>query len=305
MKIACIVPTYNGLADIRRLLDSLAKQQSIFDLYVVDSTSTDGTLDFLKNSVTNLTVVPSSDFNHGGTRQMMINICSRYDICIFVTQDVYLFDSKSIAKIVAPFFDEKVGAVCGCQVPHDNANVFAKHARFFNYSKISSVKTMSDVSEFGIRTAFMSNSFAAYRIEALQSVAGFPKHVIFAEDMYATALMLIKGWKIAYAADAVCQHSHNYSAKEEFSRYFDMGVFHSRERWIQKVFGGAGGDGLRYVYSELKFLGLLRFYLWPLSLFRNAGKFVGYKLGKLERFLPKFMKRKLGMYKRYWDSPFA
>lgn len=305
MKIACILPTYNGLEEVGRLLNSLDNQTSAFDLYVVDSTSADGTLEFLKSHVDNLTVIPTCEFNHGGTRQMMVNLCSKYDICIFLTQDVYLFDSDSISKIVKPFVDERIGAVCGCQIPHSNANLFARHARIFNYPKSSSIKSLSDVPQLGIKAAFMSNSFAAYRVVALESVDGFPEHLIFAEDMYVAARMLIKGWKIAYSADAVCQHSHNYSVKEEFSRYFDMGVFHAREPWIQNIFGGAKGEGIRYVASELNFLGLKRLYLFPLSLFRNGVKLMGYKLGKLESRLPKFIKRRLGMHKKYWDSSHA
>jgi rhamnosyltransferase len=38
---------------------------------------------------------------------------------------------------------------------------------------------------------------------------------------------------------------------------------------------------------------------------RNVVKLMGYKLGQLEAGLPIGLKRKLGMYKRYWDGPFA
>lgn len=136
-------------------------------------------------------------------------------------------------------------------------------------------------------------------------VGGFPKHVIFAEDMYVAAKMLMAGWKVAYEGSACCRHSHNYTIGEEFRRYFDMGVFHAREPWIRQTFGGAGGEGLRYVKSELKYLGLSRLYLWPSSILRNACKLLAYKLGQKEHLLPFGIKRKLGMYKGYWNSPFA
>ena len=99
--------------------------------------------------------------------------------------------------------------------------------------------------------------------------------------------------------------THNYSLKEEFRRYFDIGVFHAREPWIRQAFGGAGGEGLRYVQSELRFLGPGRLGQWPGSLLRNAVKLFAYKLSQQERYLPLGLKRKLGMYKRYWDSPYA
>ncbi|MOA49123.1 hypothetical protein D3C78_1719720 [compost metagenome] len=92
---------------------------------------------------------------------------------------------------------------------------------------------------------------------------------------------------------------------EEFRRYFDMGVFHAREPWIRERFGGAGGEGLRYVKSELKFLGLSRLHLWPSAILRNACKLLAYKLGQKEGSMSVGLKKKLGMYKRYWDSPYA
>lgn len=304
-KIACVIPTYNGRNDVERLLSSLATQTILPQIFIVDSSSTDGTFDVALSSNHQAISIPSSQFNHGGTRQMMIDINSEYDIFVFLTQDAYLEDSKSLSQLVSAFSDPQVGAVCGRQLPHHDAVPLARHARAFNYPSASSVKEMDDVPELGLKAAFISNSFAAYRREALESVGGFPKHVIFAEDMYVAAKMLLHGWKVAYSGDACCRHSHNYTIGEEFSRYFDMGVFHAREPWIRQQFGSAGGEGLRYVVSEIKYLGLRNSYLWPTSIIRNICKLVGYKMGQNESLLPTPLKKKLGMYKRYWDSPYA
>lgn len=305
MRIACIIPTYNSKADLLRLLDSLERQTARFETFIVDSSSKDGTQELAWDRVGNVTVIPSVEFNHGGTRQRMVDQNLGYDVYVFLTQDACLADAGAIARIVEPFADPEVGAVCGRQLPHLDAKPLAQHARFFNYPGGVQVKSMADVSWLGIKTAFMSNSFAAYRGEALKAVGGFPVHVIFAEDMYAAAKMLMAGWKVAYAGNAQCRHSHNYTVVEEFERYFDMGVFHAREPWIRQNFGGAGGEGMRYVKSELRFLGLRRLYLWPSVIVRNAVKLFGYKLGQQEAKLPIGLKRRLGMYKRYWDGPFA
>lgn len=305
MKIACIIPTFNGKDDLLRLLDSLEKQTSKFDIFVVDSSSKDGTQELARNRINNVTVIPSVEFNHGGTRQKMIDANPEYDIYVLLTQDTYLADPEAIHSIIKLFTDSKIGAVCGRQLPHLDATLLAQHARIFNYPAETKTKSMEDVSSLGIKAAFMSNSFSAYRKEALQEIGGFPNHVIFAEDMYAAAKMLLAGWKIGYAGNAQCHHSHNYTIIEEFERYFDMGVFHARESWIRQNFGGAGGEGLRYVKSELRFLGLRRVYLWPNAILRNAVKLIGYKVGQKEAKLPIRLKRRLGMYKRYWDGPFA
>ena len=305
MRIACIIPTFNGNYELARLLDSLQKQTAQFDTFIVDSNSKDGTGDLARDRVGNVRVIPAVEFNHGGTRQLMVDNNPDYGVYVFLTQDACLADTDAVAKVVQPFTDPKVGAVCGRQLPHLDATPLAQHARFFNYPEGNQVKSITDVPKLGIKTAFMSNSFAAYRGEALKAVGGFPVHVIFAEDMYIAAKMLLSGWKIAYAGDAECRHSHNYSAAEEFKRYFDMGVFHAREPWIRQRFGGAGGEGMRYVKSELRFLGLRHFHLWPNAILRNGVKLLGYKLGQQESKLPISLKRKLGMYTRYWDGLYA
>lgn len=304
-KIACIVPTYNGALCVQRLFESLLRQSIKADLFVVDSSSSDDTLELAQGYCDRVTSIPSMEFNHGGTRQLIVEQNIEYDIYVFLTQDAYLESDRAIENIVAPFSDEKTGAVCGRQLPHFNANAFSCHARAFNYPENRMVKSMANVSELGIKTAFISNSFAAYRREALMEVGGFPKHVIFAEDMYVAAKMLLAGWKVAYEGSAECRHSHNYTIAEEFRRYFDMGVFHAREPWIRQSFGGAGGEGMRYVISELKYLGFKRLHLWPGALVRNAAKLLGYKLGQNERRLPKGLKQKIGMYKHYWTGPYA
>jgi rhamnosyltransferase len=305
LHIACIVPTYNGKADFVRLLDSLERQSVQFDTLIVDSGSNDGTQEIVRKRVDRFTLIAPAEFNHGGTRQLMIDKNPEYDVYIFLTQDACLKDNEAIERIIEPFTDPNVAAVCGRQLPHPDATPLAQHARLFNYPDGIQIKTMRDAATMGIKTAFMSNSFAAYRKEALMAVGGFPAHVIFAEDMYVAAKMLMAGWKVAYAGNAQCRHSHNYTIIEEFRRYFDMGVFHARESWIRENFGGAGGEGMRYVQSELQFLGFSRIYMWPAAIIRNAVKLGAYKLGQEEARLPGEIKRKLGMHRRYWEGPFA
>ncbi|ERO64809.1 glycosyltransferase family 2 protein [Pseudomonas piscis] len=187
LRVACVIPTYNGCRDLARLLDSLAIQSAVFDTLIVDSSSSDGTYELAVSRCPNVLRIDSRDFNHGGTRQLMVERSADYDVYVFMTQDAYLADAEGIARIVAPFADGQVGAVCGRQLPHLDASPLATHARLFNYPPTSQVKSLADVPALGIKTAFMSNSFSAYRREALMQVGGFPNHVILSEDMYVGA----------------------------------------------------------------------------------------------------------------------
>ena len=288
---------------MQRLLYSLKDQSVSFDLLIVDSGSTDGSLELALRYCLHVERITTMEFNHGGTRQMMVDKYPGYDIYIYLTQDVELVDSYSIENIISPFADPNIGAVCGRQLPHHNATPAAQHARYFNYPEVSQVKSVDDIPDMGIKAAFMSNSFAAYRSKALSSVGGFPKDVILSEDMYLAARILFTQWKVAYKADAQCRHSHNYSYGEEFRRYFDLGVFHIRESWIQQNFGNVGGEGIRFVKEELKFLGFRKLGLWPSAILRNALKLLAYELGQYERYIPIKLKRLMSMNKPYWDAP--
>lgn len=300
-KFSIIVPTYNAGSIWGDWLKSFALQSEKSDVFlVIDSSSTDNTVDYAKDYGAQFSVISPKKFNHGGTRNLAVSLIEKTDIVVFLTQDAILAECDSLAKILAYFDDESIAAVCGRQLPHLDANPLAKHARLFNYPEASSIKSRADIPSMGIKTAFMSNSFAAYRRDVFDKLGGFPENTILAEDMYMASKMILAGYKVAYCAEAGVFHSHNYTPWEEFRRYFDTGVFHACEPWIQEQLGGASGEGLRFIKSELRYL-WQNAPLWiPRALLTSACKLLGYKLGKNYQKLPKSWRPCLSMYKSYW-----
>jgi rhamnosyltransferase len=159
---------------------------------------------------------------------------------------------------------------------------------------------MRDKETYGVKSIFISNSFAAYRRSALEQVGGFPSNVIFGEDTITAAKLLNANWKIAYVAEARVYHSHEYTLLQELKRYFDIGVLHSREAWLMEDFGKASGEGLRFVRSEVAYLWRVRRDLIPTALLRTGLKLFGYRLGKLEKKLGNNIKRRLSMNRGFW-----
>jgi rhamnosyltransferase len=302
MKVALIVPTLNAGHIWKEWLDALSHQTCRGDIeLVIDSDSTDDTVQLAEAAGFVAHRIRRKDFNHGATRQFGVHLAPDADVLVFLTQDAILAYPNSMELIVNCFRDVQVGAAYGRQLPRKVANPIEAHSRLFNYPDHSQVKSFEDRKKFGIKTAFISNSFAAYRRAALEEIGGFPAQVIFGEDTYVAAKILMKGWKVAYCADAQVYHSHDYTLLQEFRRYFDVGVFHAREPWLQAEFGSAGGEGLRYVASEVNFLVKSNFLLIPSALMRNGFKLLGYRLGKHERFLPNALKRQLSMHNTYWQ----
>lgn len=300
--VSVIIPTLNAEDHIQKLFTSLKEQSISIEIIVIDSSSSDNTVKIAESYGVKTMIIKREDFDHGGTRNLAVNY-TRGETLVFLTQDVLPVDEYALERLKEPFYsDEKIGAAYGRQLPRPNANTIEAHARLFNYPPKSQIKTLKDAPKLGIKTAFISNSFAAYRRTALISVGGFPSNTILGEDTYVAAKMLLSGWKVAYCAEAKVYHSHNYNYIKEFSRYFNTGVFHAREPWIRQSFAQAEGEGMRYVRSELKYLWDENYKLIPSAAFRTALKFLAYRLGLMERKIPKWLKVRLSMNKLYWEK---
>jgi rhamnosyltransferase len=303
MKFAVIVPTRNAVdaEQWSNWLDSFNKQTICPDIsIVIDSESTDNTVILAKKYGIKVVSIKKDDFNHGGTRNYAVHLCVNVDILVFLTQDAILNTPDAFANLLALFNDSQVACVCGRQIPHVNANPLAVHARYYNYPATSIIKSSKDIENLGIKAAFMSNSFSAYRKNIFDELGEFPSSTILAEDMYLAAKMILAGYKVAYCAEAIVRHSHNYTPWEEFHRYFDTGVFHACEPWIQQRLGGASGEGIRFIKSELNYL-WHHAPLWiPRALLTTGCKFLGYKLGRHYKTLPKSWRSKFSMYRSYW-----
>lgn len=298
-----IVPTLNPDCRWSEWLTAYNKQTCKFDVdcLVIDSGSGIDFIDFTIAAGCKVVSIDKNEFNHGGTRQFGVELSGNAEFVVFCTQDAIFSHEDALKNLLSCFANEQVGAVYGRQLPHKDAGYIGAHARLFNYPPQSCLKGSENIPEMGIKTAFISNSFAAYRVSVLKSIGGFPTNTIMNEDTYVAAKMILAGWKIAYCAEASVFHSHDYSVREDLKRYFDIGVFHSREPWLRELFGDAEGEGIRFVLSEAKYLFKHAIWLLPSAFVRTVAKYAGYKLGGIEGRLPQQLKRKLSMHSRYWS----
>lgn len=300
-KVGLIVPTLNAGSLWESWLTAFERQTRKPDyLLVIDSSSTDNTVAMALARGFAVKVIARTEFNHGGTRQLGVGMLPDADIILFLTQDALLASPDSIEKLLAAFADESVGAAYGRQFPHLNAGPIAAHARLFNYPPECQLRGKQDKERYGLKTVFISNSFAAYRRKALMMVGGFPVDTIMNEDTYVAGKLLTSNWNIAYCADARVFHSHDYRFMDEFKRYFDIGVFHAHCSWLQQTFGGASGEGLRFVLSEMRYLIKHSPWLIPSALFRTGLKWFGFKMGSLHSALPRAMLSCFSLHKAYW-----
>jgi rhamnosyltransferase len=298
--VGVVIPTYNGGNLWEKVVASLQAQQSYFDqILVIDSDSKDNTVAIAQEAGFTVVKISSSVFDYGNTRNIGLSKVN-CDIIIFMTQDAILMDN-AISSIINVFEDENVALAYGRQLPHDNASPIAQHARLFNYKDNSYTYDLDDKDINGIKVAFSSNTFAAYRKTHFNKIGGFSNKINASEDMHIAAKALVHGYKVSYVAEAVCKHSHNYTPLHEFKRYFDIGVFHQNEPWIIKTFGKLEGEGLKFLLSEILFLCKKKKVHWiPFAILNNLFKFLGYKTGSVYKKLPYKLCILFSACKPYW-----
>jgi rhamnosyltransferase len=300
-RVGLVIPTLNAggrwvecLAGVRA--QSLIPQR----LLVIDSASTDQSTVLAQEAGFEVVRIDRSEFNHGGTRQWAVEYLSDCEIIIFLTQDAIPASTESISEIVRCFDDPAVAVAYGRQLPREGATPIESHARVFNYGPRTLKKDTAAAKQLGTKAFFCSNSFAAYSRRILLGLGGFRRDLILGEDMEFAARAIKAGYSNVYCATAPVYHSHDYTVAQILERYFDIGVFDGTNPWMREQFGSHGGEGLRFVASELRYLAMNAPLEIPRALFQTAGKLVGYRLGRLERLLPTALKRKLSMLPSYW-----
>ena len=113
------------------------------------------------------------------------------------------------------------------------------------------------------------------------------------------------GWTKRYAAEAEVYHSHSFSEFVEFRRAFDIGAFHSSAPWLHELFGGVGGEGRRFVMSELRYLADHAPLQIVSALIRTGLKAVGYGLGRRNNLVPRPLRKHLSLHRDYWSRKVA
>jgi rhamnosyltransferase len=291
MEVALIIPTWNAARHWRALAESIRRQSLAPDqVIVIDSSSTDGTAEHACAAGFTVIQIDRGNFRHGAARQIAAQHAAHAEILIYLTQDAIPHGSESFRALVAAFRDSGIGAAYGRQLPRPNASAIEAHARLFNYPPIPRVRSWDSRFKFGFKSIFFSNAFGAYRSSALASIGGFSPDVSFGEDTLAVAQLHRAGWKTAYVAEALVEHSHAYSLRDEFRRYLEIGILHRREHWLIEEFGAVSGEGRRFVLSELRYLLQRAPFEIPSCLLRTLAKYVAYQAGRHERSIAPFLK---------------
>lgn len=299
-----IIPTLNASATLTRLIEALnAQSEPPHEIIVVDSDSDDGTALIASNLGCRVFFIRRSEFSHGGTRNYAA-LHAEGDVLLFMTQDALPADPYFAALLLEPLRTGVADACYARQIAYPGASFREAVTRAFNYPEASHVRTRDDVDRLGVRAYFFSNVASAVTTRVFRDLGMFDERAIMNEDMLFCAAVLDSGQRVAYVAEAQVFHSHNYGLAKIFQRYFDIGVFFSRN-FVRPCLA-VHNRGRQY---SARLLGeLLRHGVggdFCIALFEIFAKFAGFFLGKYESYIPISLKLFLSMHKQYWKGDFS
>ncbi len=300
LSVGIVIPTFQAAKHLPYCLPLLMQSPLKPRILVIDSSSTDHTASLAREMGVEVLVIPQNEFNHGATREKG-RLYLNTDILVMMTQDAYPTSPHTLEKLIEPLMEGKASIAYARQLPHLGAGFFESFPRTFNYPSTSHIRSLQDISQYGVYTFFCSNSCAAYLNRALDEIGGFPS-VLFGEDTVVVAKLLHRQHHIAYVATAEVRHSHHYSLRQEFSRHFDIGLARHSYQDLLSLGGKDTKRGKAYAYALLTELKKGKLTYLPYALLHLFFKFAGYRLGQTSRYAPVWFKKVFSSQKSYWKS---
>jgi len=262
--VSVLIPTYQGVEFLDRLMGGLAEQdlELEWDVYAIDSSSSDGTWEALEAWGEKLPVsfarerITSVEFDHGDTRNLLA-ARTRGDLLVFLTQDAIPSDPSFLTKLVKNFEDSDVAAVTCRNVPRPDAHLLT---RLFSendpgYSagrrevRLSDVEGYEEMSAHERRLLYNFNDVAAgYRREVWERHP-FPR-TPFGEDVLMARALLEAGYTVVYDDEATVEHSHDYSPAEHRARGEIDARFNAE--WLDRICVASKSDAKELTRRQLE-----------------------------------------------------
>lgn len=222
-KISIVIPVKNGEATIGACLKGIFEQTLISqtEVIVIDSGSTDKTLEIIKKYPLKLYQIPPEEFGHGKTRNYGASLAQGKFIQMTV-QDAKPATNNWLEIMLSNFDDDQVVAVSGKQaVPHEKDKNPLQWHRPISKAKPTTVQfkkgefeklnpkeqrqncSLDDVNAMYRKSYFIANPF---------------DEVEFGEDMMWAKKALLNQQTIVYDMRSMVWHYHHYSDLEKLKQ---------------------------------------------------------------------------------------
>ena len=293
--VTVFIPTYNGGETFKKVMAGVFNQKTSFpyEVLIIDSGSTDGTLDVIQQYDVRLINISSREFNHGLTRNRAVHE-AKGEIVALLTHDAVPYDEHWLENLIKNFDDPEVaGAFCH-QIPREDCNPFQLD-RLQGWTKGQGEKVVKQISSRAEYEALPP--MERYLKIAFDDVASCVRKSVmrkipferrqFGEDVAWGKQAILSGYKLVMDPNAVVVHSHNNSIWYEFKRVYldhqnlhDLVGMHLVQRFsdvFRFTFEGTKHLGGIIKKSPISFFAKLKWWIKVpfYSLGQNMGQYLG------------------------------
>lgn len=234
-RVSLVIPTWNGGARFRELLEVLAEQdlEGGFELVVIDSGSSDGTAETAARAGARVERIPQAEFNHGATRNRGIAL-TRGELVALLTQDAIPMGAAYLRHLVQPFDENpRIDGVYARQFPRPDCDpLLAERLRTWSAARSErELKLFAPGDPEASRALFerlpalerylscaFDNVASALRRSTWERIP-LPART-FGEDVAWAREVLLAGGAIAFEPRASVEHSHRIRMLREFKRIY-------------------------------------------------------------------------------------
>ena len=236
--VSIVIPVKNEARGIRACLDSWLNQTvPIKEIVVIDSGSTDGTIEICKEySRVKLIQIPAEEFNHGTTRNRAMRQVTG-ELTLMTVGDGRACHEHVVKQMQRHFDEDAVAGVCGLQVvPHERDKNPIEWFR--PYSKpIPKKYIFANANSFNVlpprqklQAASWDNVIAMYRTQVLRDEIPF-REITYGEDPVWAIEAIQSGHALVY--DPGCQVYHYHLEDKEITYKRSITVLFLRHRLFQ------------------------------------------------------------------------
>lgn len=296
--ISLIIPTKNAGENFETVLKGFKIALSIYnyEIIIVDSGSTDKTLEIAHKHKVKILKIPPQKFTHGYARNYGASIAFG-DYLIFCNQDVFPVNKYWLTNLIKPLGKEGVVASYSCQIsPPENPSserIFLQY-HYPSKNKIISTKSLKNM---GVEKIILFSTVSAAILKDTWEMYRFNENIIMSEDQEFAYRIIFSGYKIAYVSNSKVYHSNTYTFSSAFRRYFDSGWSNAQ---IPNYASYSFLDVFIYIIKMIKIIIKDKWTL-PSEKINNIIIFIckvlGFSMGKMAPYLPKFIVYKISFTK--------
>lgn len=211
MLVSVVIRTYNESKFLPDLLEAISIQKCSFadiETVVIDSGSTDGTLDIAQSFGARITSIQKEDFTFGRSLNQGCDFADG-DFLVFVSGHCIPKNSQWLEELVRPLYEGKAAYSYGKQ----EGKFTTKFSESCHFKKFFPEYSMIPQKGF-----FCNNANAAVLRSAWKEYQ-FDEDLTGLEDMHLAKRLVNDGLSIAYVATSVVFHIHDESWRQVKTRY--------------------------------------------------------------------------------------